>query len=93
MKNIKVGDKVRVYGFCPNDASRIMTRTIVQTNVGRFGVLLETDTGEWVHPKQCRRLVRKKRREWTLYSTSANTYATGPDVAIGERITVREVKK
>ena len=57
MSKLKAGDRVRVYGFDPKDAGKSFTRIIVDTNPGDG--TLETAAGEYVHPKQCRRLKPK----------------------------------
>ena len=61
------GDRVRVYGFDAEDAINVLTRTVVSIKPSG---LIETDGGEYVHPRQCRRIVKRKsmekRRGWTL---------------------------
>lgn len=58
MAQFKVGDRVSIYGFHAQDAGIVLKRSIAE--MGTDGLLL-TDAGEYVHPNQCRRLVKKKR--------------------------------
>jgi|SRR5271157_2534169 len=59
----KVGDRIRIYGFDSDDATLVLARTVVSVSPN----LIETDGGEFCHPKQCRRLVKKQRRRvWIL---------------------------
>ncbi len=69
MKTLKVGDRVRVYdGHSKIDATVI--EEFGERNVHALpdSVLVTNKTGEtWhVHPRQCRRLVKKKPQEWDM---------------------------
>ncbi len=102
MTTFKPGDRIHVYGFDSEDASKVLTRKVV--SIGLNG-LLETDAGEYVHPRQCRKLVKKPRREWwlSLYDDgSGSAFPTLSDakedfrtsiVAKHKIIRVREVKQ
>lgn len=61
---IEVNDRVAVYGFDRDYAEKVLKRKILR--IGASG-LLETDAGEFVHPKQCRRLKKKVRREFWIH--------------------------
>lgn len=71
MKEFKVGDKIRIYGFDKDDAGQVLTRVIDSYHPDNNGLLM-TDAGEYVHPKQCRRLKpkRKAREVWVLFHES-----------------------
>lgn len=55
----KVGDTIHVYGFSADDAAQVLKRQIGQ--ICDDG-LIRTDAYELVHPKQCRKLIKKERR-------------------------------
>jgi hypothetical protein len=56
----KEGDRIRVYGFDTEDAGRVFTRKVAKVLDDSF--LLLTDGGEYVNPKQCRKLVKRERQ-------------------------------
>lgn len=83
MTQFKVGDRVRIYGFHIDDAGHVMDRTIDE--VCDNG-LLGTDGGEYVHPKQCRRLVkRERRRVWVNVYGGGMNYVAHPTQEVADR--------
>lgn len=58
---LKVGDKIRVYGSDRYSASATITRIIQKIDSNE---IIITSAGECVHPKQCRRLIKKERKQW-----------------------------
>ena len=95
---LKVGDRIRVYGFDSDDAGISFTRHVDEL---RDDGLIKTDAGEFVHPKQCRRLVKKKHTEWTGSWVEARYVESEARVFIpddysgpigGTRMKIREVK-
>lgn len=102
-KPFEVGERVRVYGHVARmgDTSRPFVGEVVAPNesdaLAKVGFLLVEDLkyrqGYWCHPKQCRRLVKKKRREWRLHfdaNTNIQMYAGEPTRS--EVVFVREVR-
>lgn len=76
-KPLAVGERIRVYGFDPDDARKSFDRT-VEATIDDDG-LLRTDAGEYVHPKQCRRLKPKARRTvWVTVDGDGSPGATWP---------------
>lgn len=70
MNKFKVGDRIRVYGFNSKDGPIACDRKIEDLEGDG---LIRTEYDEYVHPKQCRKLVKRKRREcWVVY-TSCDT--------------------
>lgn len=58
MSKFNVGDKIRMYGAGSEGRSFRAPATIEKIVDG----MIYTTTGVWCHPKQCRRLVKRKRR-------------------------------
>jgi len=96
-----IGDRIRVYGLDLGDVIRPADRSIV--NITSNGLYL-TDSEEVVNPKQCRKLIKKVRREFwiNLYEDGTQaTYETKEDaweasarnIPTNECIHVREVGK
>jgi hypothetical protein len=89
MKELKPGDRVAVFNNGLRDL-RIVTKV--------EGVLIYflVDGGQlrWVHAKQCRKLVKKKRgRQWELRGAVTGSWiAGGPELGAGEKVWVEEVK-
>lgn len=93
---LKVGDRVAVY-----DGVLKYCRTIEA--IAPSGAVRISGSTAWFHPKQCRRLVKKKRREWwiNIYpDREGYAHATKKDADSGHRrnartecVHVREVKK
>jgi hypothetical protein len=99
---LKAGDRVAVYSrgrfvakvdrvdvYCTSDGVKhpsVLLRPVDPEQSGALG---------WYHPKQCRRLVKKPRREWIIRGTPAFglTVVEGPGLHFGEIVTVREVRK
>lgn len=54
-----VGDRIAIYGFSADDARQVLRRNIEQI---KDDGLIETDAGEFVHPKQCRKLAKYPRK-------------------------------
>lgn len=89
------GDRVRAYMGNTIKVGKIIDigPTLMQISYG-------INEGSIVHPKQCRRLVKKKRREWwiNINRSTDDIYSTRElaDNSSSERIEcvhVREVKK
>lgn len=106
MSNIKrplvVGDKVRLCGFSDSGTLVEGLKGHVMLDHVSSGdcIVVKTKPGNYtVYPSQCRRLIKKPHREWTL---SGRGYAAisfnevniyGPTLGNGECVTVREVRK
>jgi hypothetical protein len=72
MGKFKAGDRIRIYGFDPEDAAKSFVRCVDEVN--EEGLII-TDGGEWAHPKQCRKIVKhEKRRVWLSASSLSDLY-------------------
>jgi hypothetical protein len=77
MSKFKVGDRVRIFGstwhmgIAHGTAASVKSGKVFDVNTGGEHIAIHLDSGLDVsaHPKQCRRLVPKKRREWWLYES------------------------
>lgn len=91
MSKFKVGDRVAVY----HRANREVGTVKDILNTGTLTVLID-DKWFYRHEKQCRKLVKKKRREFWLYRHSNIELFTAtiykPSDKYFEVIKVREVK-
>ena len=100
----KVGDRVRVYGHRTNDWMPF-TGTVVQRDYpelnDRSGCTLavEADAGKvgvfLVHPKQCRKLVKKERRRvWVVFREDYDgvEYTAPAEIGIASRDKARAVE-
>jgi len=98
---LKKGDRVAVYAN-----GRRITGVVDRLGKGSFfgQVYVSADSGveygEWAHPSQCRRLVKKKRREWWITVrktdgkvTDVSEVPLGDLLAPWELVHVREVGK
>jgi hypothetical protein len=69
-RQLQVGDRVRVYGHSAMLDGQIATVTNASSPFVKGYIFVVKDDGEpgefELHPKQCRRLVKKKRREWWI---------------------------
>ena len=79
MNKFKIGDRVRVYGHQDCGASPVYT-VVVADDFGIAVSLTPNSTRHCVHPKQCRRLKKKKVR----YAT----YVECPKVLNGRHFSV-----
>jgi hypothetical protein len=96
---LKVGDRVRVYG---REWNGVGAKFYFDGSVDGFkdgNIIVDTpETTFHCHPKQCRRLRPKKRREWWVEIDDLGQILWGRDhkMVLGrgtEVIHVREVKK
>lgn len=60
-REFKVGDSVSYYFIDSTENAAYGSGNIRRIQDGKINV-----NGRWLHPKQCRRLVKKKRREFWL---------------------------
>lgn len=64
----QVGDRVRVYSGDHSPDYRVRTGVVVQgpNDIGLLYLRFADKERSyfWAHPKQCRRLVKRERREW-----------------------------
>lgn len=69
---LAVGDRVRIYGhrfFCDGEVVTVMSGEGVGPEI-QVADAAGSCKG-WAHPKQCRRLVKKQRREWWIVESSS----------------------
>lgn len=59
MSQVKVGDKIRIYGLDKDSPETMFDRYVSMLHTD--GIIV-TNKAEHVHPKQCRKLVKKNRR-------------------------------
>lgn len=86
MADLKVGDRVRVYGWDfddPKEALIFNAEVLEKLSNGMLKVRNpRLDGDDFVHPKQCRKLVKKERRRvWlTFYKDNgySNIYTFNP---------------
>jgi hypothetical protein len=105
MKNPKVGERIKVFGY--RGAIWEVTGTVEEVD-GPSVLKLKADNGNTyhAHPRQCVRLKKKARREWVLSITPQGFVRgvggigeTGSHVHWGdfysdnEKVVVREVRK
>lgn len=101
MSKFKVGDRVKVYGCIPTDGGFTfgVKGTVTKISPGGLGNPIAVDCGFSqghieVHPKQCRLLKKRERREWKLTRSIIGLEVDGPiSLVIGETVHVREVRK
>ena len=72
MADFKVGDRVRVYGHGGDMGQKNHVGQIVQIHDKSGWVRVEPlyRTSFWVHPKQCRRLIKKAPRNTTEFAVA-----------------------
>jgi hypothetical protein len=96
-KEFKVGDRVAVYWYDGRFTGSILLLSKEGSTGYRYFVRFNTGVDKWAHHKQCRRLVKKKRREFDLHFNHGDCEVRlASDKAwIGntEVIRVREVRK
>lgn len=97
MTRFKVGDRVIAY-----DYAKIIRGKIDSVLSNENHVTIKPDNSEslfYCHIKQCRKLIKKKVRKFTIYSSTINTYLwvtngynKKPDRPYVETIYVKECK-
>lgn len=98
----KVGDRVAAYGVFgrKNGAVGIVSKDVDAGGSPNICVVFNsnTETGySWVHPKQCRRFKKERRRVWLEVSDDASCYSNVREIwskmKRGEKIEFVEVRR
>lgn len=104
-RELKVGDRVAVYGLIHDGELKPLRKTGIIENIREDGLLSVHSPHEvpfLIHSKQCRHLVKKHRREWWIAThpcSIASVHAQyKPEMVCGngckiEWYRVREVKE
>lgn len=90
----KVGDRVRVYQGQGAPETQLIGEVAGIANENSLCVAHGTQKAyvSYYHPKQCRRLVKKKRREWWILEHDLTVNSLSNPHDFKSAILVREVK-
>ncbi len=106
MKELRIGDRVSAYSVWlghneKNENTKRWTGVVIEFSKDLVRIKRDNqgpNDGLLFHRIQCRKLVSKKRREWTLYLDKfggifSSVSWCGPDPCPYEQVKVREIKK